>query len=86
MELRFFSSANYLVILYMCIKFHENILDGIEVIQWTRFSFEQFQRDIFTSKESVELWVLFSAHRLIMLYTCIKMQDISDDIKVIQGT
>ena len=35
-----FFAAHHLVTLYICTKFHENILDGITVIEWTRFSFE----------------------------------------------
>ena len=36
--------------LYICTKFHENILDGIKVIQQTRFSIENFQRSIIAQK------------------------------------
>ena len=38
MELRFFFSAHLLMVFYVCAKFHENILDGIKVIEETRFS------------------------------------------------
>ena len=35
-ELRFFVSAHFLIMVYICTKFHENILDGI--IERTRCS------------------------------------------------
>ena len=35
MELRFFFPAHPLMVVYVCTKFHENILDGIKVIERT---------------------------------------------------
>ena len=35
MELRFFFPAHPLMVVYICTKFHENILDGIKVIERT---------------------------------------------------
>ena len=37
-ELWFFFSAIRLMVVYICTKFRENILDGIKVIERTRFS------------------------------------------------
>ena len=37
-----FISEHHLVTLNICTKFHENNFDGIKVIEWTRFSFENF--------------------------------------------
>ena len=34
------------VVVHICTKFHENILDGIKVMEWTRFSYEKLQRGI----------------------------------------
>ena len=31
------------MLLYICTKFHENILDGINVIEQTRYLLEKFQ-------------------------------------------
>ena len=31
-------SAHHLMVVYISSKFHENILDGIKVIEWIRFS------------------------------------------------
>ena len=46
LELRFFFSAHRLMMIYICPKFHENILDSIKVIERTGFSYEKFQRAI----------------------------------------
>ena len=32
------SSYDALYLVYICTKFHENVLDGIKVIEWTQFS------------------------------------------------
>ena len=45
-ELRVLFSAYCLIMVYICTKFHENILDGIKVIERTRFSWEKNQRAI----------------------------------------
>ena len=37
-DLWFFFSAHRLMMVYICTKFHENILKGIKVIERTRFS------------------------------------------------
>ena len=42
----FLFSAHRLMMVYICTNFHENILDGIKVIEQTRFSYEKFQRSI----------------------------------------
>ena len=35
-ELQFMCSAYCFIVLYICVKFHENILDGIRVMEWTQ--------------------------------------------------
>ena len=37
-------SARRLVMLYICAKFHEIILNGIKIIEWTRFLHGKIQR------------------------------------------
>ena len=59
-----------LMMLYICTKFHENILDGNKVIGQTRFSSDIFQRGIISQKILVELQFLFSTHCLILVYFC----------------
>ena len=39
-------SAHHLMMVYICTKFHENILEGIKVKEQTQFSKEKFQRGI----------------------------------------
>ena len=39
-------SAHHLMVVYICTKFHENILEGIKVIELTQFSQEKFRRGI----------------------------------------
>ena len=34
------------MVVYICTKFHENILDGFKIIEQTLFSWEKFQRGI----------------------------------------
>ena len=41
-----YSYAHPLVVVYICIKVHENILNSIRVIERTGFSYEKFQRAI----------------------------------------
>ena len=53
---------------YIHAKFYENILYIIKVIQQTRFSLEQFRRDVILQKIVGEVTVLFSAHCLILFY------------------
>ena len=87
MEFRFFLSAQHLIVVYICTKFHENILDGIEVIEQTRFSLEIFQRGIISQKYYVELQFLFFAQCLLMVYTCTKFhENILNDIRVMERT
>ena len=57
-----------LMLLYICTKFHENILHNIKVIEQTRFPLEKFQRGIISQKLMVELKLLFSAHCLTLVY------------------
>ena len=43
-------SACRLVMLYICAKFHEIILNGIKVIERTRFLYGKLQREIIPQK------------------------------------
>ena len=35
-ELWFMCSEHCLMVLYICVKFHENISNGIRIMEWTR--------------------------------------------------
>ena len=37
MEIPFLFSAHSLIVIYICTKFHENILEGIQVMELTQF-------------------------------------------------
>ena len=81
-------SAPCLVMLYICAKFHEIILNGIKVIERTRFLNGKLQRGIIPLKCR---WsnspLLISACRLVMLYICAKFHEIIlNGIKVIEWT
>ena len=56
------------MMLYICTKLYENILDGNKVKEQTRLSLEIFQRTIISQKLYMELQFLFSAHCLILVY------------------
>ena len=47
-------SARGMVMLYICAKFHEIILNGIKVIERTRFLYGKLQRGIIPLKMLVE--------------------------------
>ena len=69
------------MVVYICSKFHANILDGIRVIERTRHSSEKFQRAIIPKKNVGRVSYLFSAHRLVMVYICTKFhENILNDI------
>ena len=46
MELQFFFTTHCLFMLFICTKFHENILDRVKVIERTEFSYQNFQMGI----------------------------------------
>ena len=80
-------SARRLVKLYICVKFHEIMMNGIKVIERTRFLYGKLQRGIIPSRMQVEQLLLISAYRLVMLYISTKFCEvISNGIKVIERT
>ena len=62
--------------LYICTKFCEIILNGIKVIERTRFLYGKLQRGIIPQKMYVEGPFLISACRLVMLYISTKFCEI----------
>ena len=38
-------SAPHLVMFYICAKFHEIILNGIKIIEWTRFLYQKITKE-----------------------------------------
>ena len=80
-------SACLLVMLYICAKFREIILNGIKVMEWTQFLYRKLQRGVIPQKMQVDILLLISARRLVMLYISTKFCEIiSNGIKVIERT
>ena len=76
-----------MVMLYISIKFCEIIMNGIKLIEQTRFLVRRLQRGIIPQKMQVEQLQLISARCLDMLYICAKFREIfSNGIKVIERT
>ena len=78
-----------LINIYM--KFHEGILNGFWVTERTqpyhKFYYFQFQRAITPKIHNPELRFLRSAHRLMLLYICVKFHEyISNSFGVIELT
>ena len=73
------------MMVYICTKIHENILDGNKVIKRTKVSLQTFQRGIIPLRMYVDL--RFTAHRLIVVYISTKFhENILIGIKVIERT
>ena len=73
--------------LYISTKFSEIIMNGIKVIERTRFLVRKLQREIIPQKMQVEQLFLNYARHLVMLYICAKFREIiSNGIKVIERT
>ena len=80
-------SARRLVMLYICAKFHEIILNGIKVIERTRFIYEKLQRGIIPQKHVDGVSLVYLCTYPVMLYISTKFCEIiSNGIKVIERT
>ena len=73
--------------LYISTKFCGIAINGIKVIERTRFLVWKLQRGIIPQKMQVEQLLLISARRMVMLYICAKFREIiSNGINVIERT
>ena len=63
-----------LIVLYNCMKFHFNSLNGCQVTEQTRNSIANDQREITPKISKAELWFLSTTHCLIVRYKCMKFQ------------
>ena len=72
--------------LYICIKFHENISMGFRVIEGLKFQYSKFSKGHNSVKDLGEVIVLVqSANSLMMLYICTKFhENISKCLRVIE--
>ena len=86
-EFWFLSMTHCLIVHYMCMKFHWNIFNGFQVIEWTRNCNENNQREITPKICKPELWFLCMTHCLIVLYQCMKFHwKIFNGYRVIERT
>ena len=70
-ELWFLFMTHRFIVLYNCINFHLNTLNGCQLTERTRNSITNEHREI-TPKISIEeLWFLCKTHCRIVLYNCI---------------
>ena len=75
-ELRLMCSVHCLIVLYICVKFCENITNGIRVMERTR----EHGRNGYVqcSKGNNLLRFMCSDHRLMVLYIDVKFQTVSE--------
>ena len=64
--------------LYICVKFHQNIWNGFQFTAWTqvqgRNGYALLQRAIIPKVDKPELQFMCPACRLIVLYICVKFR------------
>ena len=90
-KLWFLHSAYPLMLVDICMKFHDASLYGLKVIEQTRwrqdFVRDKVQREITKKIYMQELPFLHSAHRLMLVDICMKFHDASlYGLKVIEPT
>ena len=71
-ELCFLCMTHHLIVLYNCMKFHLNNLNGCQLTERTRNCIANDQREITPKMSKAELWFLCMTHRLIVLNNCMK--------------
>ena len=71
-DLSFLCMTHCLIVLYNCMKFHLNYLNGCQLTERTRNCIANDQKVITPKIPKVELWFLCMTHRLIVLYNCMK--------------
>ena len=71
-ELWFLCMTHRLIVLYNCMKFHLNNLNGCQLTERTRNSIANDQREITPKISKAELWFLCMTRRLNVLYKCMK--------------
>ena len=86
-ELWFMCSAHCLMVLYICVKFCENITNGIRVMEQTRvhgrICYVQCSKGYNSKRRKAELRFMCSACCLMVLYICVKFREnISNSIRV----
>ena len=90
-ELPFLHSARRLMLVDICMKFHDASLYGLKVIERTQwrhdFVRDKVQREITQKIQMQELLFLHSARRLMLVDICMKFHEASFyGLKVIERT
>ena len=70
-ELWFLCMTHCLIVLYNCMKFHLNNLNGCQLTERTQNCIANDQSEITPKISKAELWFLCMTHRLIVLNNCI---------------
>ena len=60
--------GSHSLLLYICTKFHKNILDGIKVIEQTKISLKNFKGHNFTKNVGGVTVLVLCTHCLILVY------------------
>ena len=72
-ELWFLCMTHRLIVLYSCMKFHLNNFNGCQLTERTQNCIANDLREITPKLSEAELWFLCMTHRLIVLYSCMKI-------------
>ena len=89
-ELRFMCSARRLIVLYIYVKFPENISNSFQLTERTRYYMVEMamfnvKRAITPKVDKPELRFMCSARRLMVLYIYVKFgENISDNIRIME--
>ena len=67
--------AYCLMMLYICTKFHQNMLKDFRASEGLNFQYSKYSKGHNSVKMYVEVWSLFSANRLIMRFICTKFHE-----------
>ena len=78
-------SAHSLMVLNICVKFHENIQVALNL--WSRHENCNTQRAITQKVGKPELWLMCSAHCLMVFNICVKFhKNMSSGFKLMERT
>ena len=88
-ELWFLCSTHHIMVIYICIKFQENISKSFQVTEWThiyyRNQYFQCSKSHITKSRLTRNMVMCSAHPIIVLYICEKFHEISQTVFYLQS-
>ena len=79
-------SASRLIVLYICVKLHENIKQTWVIVEMAIFNIYYVQRTATPKGGLPKLHFLYSAHCLMVLHICEKFHNISNGFQVTEQT